>query len=86
LTVRRQTYPGRGGLATKETKGRWRRRVPIIEPLRATLKELTVGRARNELMLNVIFRIRLAGRFRRVWRWPSSKGVNAGLRRWNCPL
>jgi integrase len=25
LTVRRQTYPGRGGLITKETKGRRRR-------------------------------------------------------------
>jgi integrase len=36
LTVRRQTYPGRGGLVTKETKGRRRRLVPIIEPRRAT--------------------------------------------------
>jgi integrase len=41
LTVRRQTYPGRGGLVTKETKGRGRRPVPIIEPLRATLERLT---------------------------------------------
>ena len=37
-------YPGRGGLVTKETKGRRRRPVPIIEPLRATLERLTVGR------------------------------------------
>jgi hypothetical protein len=37
LTVLRQTYPGRGGLFTKETKGR-QRPVPIIEPLRATLQ------------------------------------------------
>ena len=37
LQVARQTYPGRGGLVTKETKGRRRRTVPIIEPLRATL-------------------------------------------------
>ena len=41
LTVRRQTYPGRGGLVTKETKGRRRRPVPIIEPLRATPERLT---------------------------------------------
>ena len=40
LTVRRQTYPRRGGLVTKETKGRRRRSVPIIEPL----ARLTVGR------------------------------------------
>jgi hypothetical protein len=42
LTVRRQTSPGRGGLATKETKGRQRHPMPIIEPLRATLERLTV--------------------------------------------
>ena len=52
LTVRRQqTYPGRGGLVTKETKGRRRRPVPIIEPLRATLERLTVGRARDTRLL-----------------------------------
>ena len=42
---RRQTYPGRGGLVTKETKGRRRRSVPIIEPLRDTLTRLTEGAA-----------------------------------------
>jgi integrase len=36
--------PGRGGLVTKETTGRRRRSVPIIEPLRETLMRLTVGR------------------------------------------
>jgi integrase len=46
-----QTYPGRGGMATKETKGRRRRPVPIIEPLRATLERLTVGRARDARLL-----------------------------------
>ena len=51
LTVRRQTYPGRGGLITKETKGRRRRPVPIIEPLRATLERLTAGRARDTRLL-----------------------------------
>ena len=49
--MRRQTYPGRGGLITKETKGPRRRPVPIIEPLRATLDRLTVGRARDARLL-----------------------------------
>jgi integrase len=44
LHVSRQTYPGRGGLVTKETKGRRRRTVPVIEPLRPTLLRLTGGR------------------------------------------
>jgi integrase len=34
LHVFRQTYPGRGGLVTKQTKGRRRRTVPIIDLLR----------------------------------------------------
>jgi integrase len=51
LNVRRQTYPGRGGLVTKETKSRRRRTVPIIEPLRPTLERLTAGRARNARLL-----------------------------------
>ena len=45
LQVSRQTYPGRGGLVTKQTKGRRRRTVPVIEPLRPTLARLTVGRS-----------------------------------------
>jgi integrase len=44
IHVFRQTYPGRGGLVTKETKGRRRRTVPVIEPLRPTLERLTAGR------------------------------------------
>ena len=51
VTVRRQTYPGRGGLVTKETKGRRRRSVPIIDPLRPTLERLTTGRARDAHLL-----------------------------------
>ena len=43
IHVFRQTYPGRGGLVTKETKGRRRRTVPIIDPLRPTLERLTQG-------------------------------------------
>jgi integrase len=45
VQVERQTYPGRGGLITKATKGRRRRAVPIIDPLRPTLERLTLGRA-----------------------------------------
>ncbi len=44
LHVSRQTYPGRGGLVTKQTKGRRRRTIPVIEPLRPTLERLTSGR------------------------------------------
>ena len=44
IHVHRQTYPGRGLLVTKETKGRRRRTVPIIDPLRPTLARLTAGR------------------------------------------
>ena len=44
LHVNRQTYPGRGGLVTKKTKGRRRRVVPIIDPLRPTLERLTDGK------------------------------------------
>lgn len=46
-----QTYPGRGGLVTKPTKGRRRRTVPIIEPLRPTLARLTVGREPDERLI-----------------------------------
>jgi len=51
LHVLRQTYPGRGGLITKETKGRRRRTVPIIDPLRPTLERLTAGRKRDERLV-----------------------------------
>jgi integrase len=51
LHVCRQTYPGRGGLVTKGTKGRRRRTVPIIDPLRPTLLRLTAGRLADERLL-----------------------------------
>jgi integrase len=51
LHVSRQTYPGRGGLVTKQTKGRRRRTVPVIEPLRPTLARLTVGRGPEERLV-----------------------------------
>jgi hypothetical protein len=41
-------------LVTKETKGRRRRPVPIIEPLRATLERLTRGKARDVRLLVVL--------------------------------
>jgi integrase len=44
LYVNHQTHPGRGGLITKTTKGRRRRVVPIIDPLRPTLERLTCGK------------------------------------------
>lgn len=40
IRVQRQTYPGRGGLVTKATKGRRKRTIPIIDPLRPTLESL----------------------------------------------
>jgi integrase len=51
LQVNRQTYPGRGGLVTKQTKGRRRRIVPVIDPLRPTLARLTVGRSPDQRLV-----------------------------------
>jgi integrase len=51
IHVHRQTYPGRGGLVTKETKGRRRRTVPIIDPLRPTLVRLTTGRRGEDALV-----------------------------------
>ena len=51
MHVNRQTYPGRGGLITKTTKGRRRRVVPIIEQLRPTLARLVDGRSAGERLL-----------------------------------
>ncbi|HET9648221.1 MAG TPA: site-specific integrase [Microlunatus sp.] len=51
IHVNRQTYPGRGGLVTKETKGRRRRTVPIIDPLRPTIARLTADRRADERLV-----------------------------------
>ncbi|WP_152363718.1 site-specific integrase [Microlunatus speluncae] len=51
VPVVRQTYPGRGGLVTKATKGRRTRDVPIIDPLRSTLERLTFGRPADARLL-----------------------------------
>jgi integrase len=50
--VQRQTYPCRGGLVTKATKGRRTRTVPIIDPLRPTLESLVSGRDGDERLLS----------------------------------
>ena len=41
VVIRRQVFPGKGGLVTKPTKSREERRVPILEPLRSVLERLT---------------------------------------------
>ncbi len=51
VTIRRQTFPGAGGLVTKQTKGRDIRRVPILEPLAPVLQHLTTGREPDERLL-----------------------------------
>lgn len=44
VVVRRQVFPGKGGLVTKPTKSRKERRVPILEPLRLVLERLADGK------------------------------------------
>lgn len=51
LRVDWQLYPGRGGLVRKRTKGRRRRKVPIIEPLVPALERLTAGRKPDDRLL-----------------------------------
>jgi integrase len=51
VVIARQTYPGKGGLITKQTKGRKERRVPILDPLRPILERLTEGKEPEERLL-----------------------------------
>jgi hypothetical protein len=51
LDVNRQTYPGRGRLVTKTTKGRRRRVVAIIDPLRPTLERLTDSKGPDDRLI-----------------------------------
>ncbi|WP_294179745.1 site-specific integrase [uncultured Schumannella sp.] len=51
VVIARQTYPGRGGLITKQTKGRKERRVPILDPLRPILERLTEGKEPEDRLL-----------------------------------
>lgn len=51
VTIRRQTFPGSGGLVTKQTKGREIRHVPILHHLAPVLERLTAGRDPEERLL-----------------------------------
>jgi integrase len=51
VKIERQAYPGKGGIALKDTKGRRARFVPILEPLRAVLDRLTDGKGPDEPLL-----------------------------------
>lgn len=52
IRVERQTYPGRGGLITKPTKGRRHRVVPIIDAVRPTLERLTHNRSSSARLVS----------------------------------
>lgn len=51
VTIRRQTFPGSGGLVTKQTKGREIRHVPILQHLEPVLERLTAGREPQDRLL-----------------------------------
>ncbi|WP_231579566.1 site-specific integrase [Dermacoccus sp. PE3] len=51
VVIRRQVFPGKGGLVTKPTKSRKERRVPILEPLRPVLERLTEGKEPEDQLL-----------------------------------
>ena len=51
VKIERQVYPGKGGLVTKQTKGRRGRFVPILDPLEPILARLSAGKKPNEPLL-----------------------------------
>ena len=51
VTIERQIYPGKGGLVTKQTKGRKGRFVPILDALEPVLVRLTMDRHPDEPLL-----------------------------------
>ncbi|KJL26489.1 Tyrosine recombinase XerC [Microbacterium azadirachtae] len=51
VTIERQTYPGKGGLVTKETKGRRTRYAPILDTLEPILIRLSAGKEPDEPLL-----------------------------------
>jgi integrase len=51
ITISRQTFPGAGGLVTKQTKGREERPVPILRPLVPILRRLSTNRGPEERLL-----------------------------------
>lgn len=51
VKIERQIYPGKGGLVTKQTKGRKERYVPILDPLEPTLIRLSAGKESGDPLL-----------------------------------
>lgn len=51
VVIRRQVYPGRGGLIAKAPKSRKERRVPILDALRPVLERLTEGKDPGDQLL-----------------------------------
>lgn len=51
VVIARQTFPGKGGLVTKQTKGRKERRVPILAALQPILERLTEGKEPGDRLL-----------------------------------
>jgi len=51
VVIARQTYPGKGGLVTKQTKSRRERRVSILDPLRPVPERLMKGMEPEERLL-----------------------------------
>ncbi|MGO4680260.1 site-specific integrase [Microbacterium sp. 2MCAF23] len=51
VKIERQIYPGKGGLVTKQTKGRRERYVPILNALEPVLARLCAGKASEDPLL-----------------------------------
>ncbi|WP_228407204.1 tyrosine-type recombinase/integrase [Leucobacter muris] len=51
VKIERQIYPGKGGLVTKQTKGRKERYVPILDPLEPILIRLSAGKEPGDPLL-----------------------------------
>lgn len=51
VRIERQVYPGKGGLVTKQTKGRKERYVPILDPLEPILVRLSGSKERGDPLL-----------------------------------
>lgn len=51
VRIERQVYPGKGGLVTKQTKGRKERYVPILDPLEPILVRLSAGKKPGDPLL-----------------------------------
>jgi integrase len=51
VRISRQTYPGAGGLVTKQTKGRRVRKVPVLKELEPVLRRLASGKDPDDRLL-----------------------------------